>query len=47
MSEAFYSHAKLYDLMFPGGGAAADFYRARPIGRAGVSWSSGAAPGTS
>ncbi|WP_250003621.1 hypothetical protein [Actinoplanes sp. M2I2] len=28
MSEAFYSHARLYDLMFPGGGAAADFYRA-------------------
>src|SRR6478735_5933185 len=28
MSEAFYSHAKLYDLMFPGGGPAADFYRA-------------------
>jgi SAM-dependent methyltransferase len=36
MSEAFYSHAKLYDLMFPGGGPAADFYRAeadRPGGR--------------
>jgi len=28
MSEAFYSRAKLYDLMFPGGGPAADFYRA-------------------
>jgi hypothetical protein len=28
MSGAFYSHAKLYDLMFPGGGPAADFYRA-------------------
>ena len=28
MSEAFYSHAKLYDLMFPSGGPAADFYRA-------------------
>lgn len=28
MSEEFYSHAKLYDLMFPGGGAAVDFYRA-------------------
>jgi SAM-dependent methyltransferase len=36
MSEAFYSRAKLYDLMFPGGGPAADFYRAqagRPGGR--------------
>ena len=36
MSEAFYSHARLYDLMFPGGGPAADFYRAeadRPGGR--------------
>ncbi|WP_027345917.1 class I SAM-dependent methyltransferase [Hamadaea tsunoensis] len=28
MSAAFYSHAKLYDLMFPGGGPAVDFYRA-------------------
>lgn len=28
MSEEFYSHARLYDLMFPGGGAAVDFYRA-------------------
>lgn len=28
MSEAFYSHARLYDLMFPGGGAAVEFYRA-------------------
>jgi ubiquinone/menaquinone biosynthesis C-methylase UbiE len=27
MSEAFYSQAKLYDLMFPGGGPATDFYR--------------------
>jgi SAM-dependent methyltransferase len=27
MSDAFYSHARLYDLMFPGGEAAADFYR--------------------
>lgn len=27
MSEAFYSHARLYDLMFPGGGPAVDFYR--------------------
>jgi hypothetical protein len=25
---AFYSHAKLHDLMFPGGGPAVDFYRA-------------------
>ncbi|MEV6418019.1 class I SAM-dependent methyltransferase [Kribbella sp. NPDC051718] len=28
MSDAFYSHAKLYDLMFPGGGPSVDFYRA-------------------
>lgn len=28
MSEAFYSHARLYDLMFPGGGPSVDFYRA-------------------
>ena len=47
MSEAFYSHAKLYDLMFPGGGPAVDFYRAEPIGKAGAYWNSGAAPGTS
>ena len=28
MSEEFYSQARLYDLMFPGGGPAADFYLA-------------------
>ncbi|MEV0795412.1 class I SAM-dependent methyltransferase [Kribbella sp. NPDC050459] len=28
MSREFYSHARLYDLMFPGGGPAVDFYRA-------------------
>ncbi|MBB4752938.1 hypothetical protein [Actinoplanes lobatus] len=28
MSEAFNSHARLYDLMFPGSGPAIDFYRA-------------------
>ncbi len=28
MSEAFYAQARLYDLMFPGGGPAVDFYRA-------------------
>ncbi len=28
MSEAFYSHARLYDFMFPGGGPAVDFYLA-------------------
>ncbi|MBJ7359807.1 class I SAM-dependent methyltransferase [Nocardioides sp.] len=28
MDEAFYSHPKVYDLMFPGGGPAVDFYRA-------------------
>jgi len=27
MSDVFYSHARLYDLMFPGGGPAVDFYR--------------------
>lgn len=34
VDEAFYSHAKLYDLMFPGGGPATDYYRAE-AGRAG------------
>lgn len=34
MGEAFYSHAGLYDLMFPGGGPAVDFYRAE-AGRSG------------
>jgi len=28
MSQAFYSQARLYDLMFPGGGPAIDFFRA-------------------
>ena len=28
MSQLFYSHARLYDLMFPGGEPAVDFYRA-------------------
>jgi SAM-dependent methyltransferase len=28
MSQSFYSHARLYDLMFPGGGSAVDFFRA-------------------
>lgn len=28
MSRAFYSHPRLYDLMFPGGGPAVDFFRA-------------------
>ena len=32
--EAFYSYAKLYDLMFPGGGPAVDYYRAE-AGRTG------------
>lgn len=27
MSERFYSYAKLYHLLFPGGGPAVDFYR--------------------
>ncbi len=27
MTEAFYAHAGLYDLMFPGGGPAVEFYR--------------------
>jgi SAM-dependent methyltransferase len=29
MSEEFYSHAKIYDLMFPGSGPAVEFYRAQ------------------
>jgi SAM-dependent methyltransferase len=29
MSEEFYSHARLYDLVFPGGEPATDFYRAQ------------------
>ncbi|WP_328321768.1 class I SAM-dependent methyltransferase [Kribbella sp. NBC_00382] len=36
MSDAFYSHARLYDLMFPGGGPAVDFYRGE-VGRHGGS----------
>jgi SAM-dependent methyltransferase len=28
MDEGLYSHARLYDLMFPGGGPSVDFYRA-------------------
>jgi SAM-dependent methyltransferase len=35
MSEAFYSDAPLYDLMFPGGGPAVDFYRAEADRQAG------------
>jgi SAM-dependent methyltransferase len=34
VDETFYSDAKLYDLMFPGGGPAVDFYRAE-AGRTG------------
>ena len=34
VDEAFYSHARLYDLMFPGGGLSVDFYRAE-AGRTG------------
>ncbi len=34
MDQAFYSHAKLYDLMFPGGGPAVEYYRAE-AGRTG------------
>jgi hypothetical protein len=47
MSEAFYSRARLYDLMFPGGGPAVDFTGPKPIGKAEAYWSSGAARGTS
>jgi SAM-dependent methyltransferase len=36
MSDAFYSQARLYDLMFPGGGEAVDFYRGE-VGRQGGS----------
>lgn len=35
MSEAFYANAALYDLMFPGDGAAVDFYRAEAERRGG------------
>ncbi|NDL58870.1 class I SAM-dependent methyltransferase [Phytoactinopolyspora mesophila] len=35
MSEAFYSHATLYDLMFPGGVPAVDFYRTEANRRGG------------
>jgi SAM-dependent methyltransferase len=35
MSEAFYSNARLYDLMWPGGGPAVDFYRAEADRRGG------------
>ncbi len=34
VDEAFYSHARLYDLMFPGGGPSVDYYRAE-AGRTG------------
>ena len=34
VDEGFYSHARLYDLMFPGGGPSVDFYRAE-AGRTG------------
>ncbi|WP_344078179.1 class I SAM-dependent methyltransferase [Luedemannella helvata] len=35
MNDSFYSHARLYDLMFPGGGPAVDFYRAEADRRGG------------
>ncbi len=35
MSEAFYAHARLYDLMFPGSGSAVEFYRAEAGRRGG------------
>ncbi len=35
MSGEFYSDARLYDLMFPGGGAAVDFYRGEVARRGG------------
>ena len=35
MSEVLYSHARLYDLMFPGGDTAVDFYRAAADRRGG------------
>ena len=47
MSEAFYSHARLYDLMFPGDLPAVDSTGRPPIGKAGLYWNSDAAPGTS
>ncbi len=47
MSEAFHSQARLYDLMFPAGGPAVDFYRAEADRQGGAYWNSGAAPDTS
>ena len=47
MSEAFYSRAKLYDLMFPAADPQPTSTGPRPIGRVGAYWSSAAAPGTS
>ena len=44
MSERFYSDARLYDRLFPGGEPAVDFYTAEADCKAGVSWNSGAAP---
>ncbi|MBB6629492.1 class I SAM-dependent methyltransferase [Nocardioides sp. KIGAM211] len=35
MEEAFYAEARLYDLMFPGGGASVEFYRAQAAGSGG------------
>ncbi|HLN78400.1 MAG TPA: class I SAM-dependent methyltransferase [Nocardioidaceae bacterium] len=35
MSERFYAHARLYDLLFPGGEPAVDFYRAEADRRGG------------
>ena len=47
MSEQFYSDARLYDRLFPGGEQALDFYRAEADRQGGASWNSGVAPGTS
>ena len=47
MSEQFYSDARLYDRLFPGGEQAVASTGPRPIGMAALSWSSGAAPDTS
>ena len=47
VDESFYSHARLYDLMFPGGGPAVDFYRAEAGRTGGQILSSAAVPGTS
>ncbi len=47
MSEAFYSHARLYDPMFPAAGPQLTSTGPAPVGKAGACWNSGAVPGKS